>query len=168
MTEELKDVYARLAKLEGEHAALLENSAETQRRYTALLHMIKELTANAVQASVKASVSAEQSLLAGQQAAVAAKEAAVSGAISVAETALAAAKAAADAAANAAIAAGEAWTAALVAAGHNADSELLLLSSQASQASQDANAAAKKALNVFTEAFEVVKRATGMSALVTP
>jgi len=159
MSGELEELYARLAKLETEHAELCKASAETKQRYTSLLQMMKELTANAVEASTRAAASAEKSLLASQQAAFAAKEAAIVGAIQVADAALTAAKAAADAAGEAAIASTEAWTAALVAAGHNANMELLAMSSKASQSSRDATAFAKEALRVFVDAFEVVKRA---------
>ena len=164
MADEFEELHARLAKLETEHAELCKASAETKQRYTSLLHMMKELTANAVEASTRATASAEKSLLASQQAAFAAKEAAIAGAVQVAEAALTAAKAAADAAGEAAIASTEAWTAALVAAGHNANMELLAMSSKASQSSQAANAFAKEALRIFGDAFEMVKRATANPA----
>jgi predicted nuclease with TOPRIM domain len=160
MADESEELHARLASLEVEHAELREASAETKQRYTSLLHMMKELTANAVEASTRAAASAEKSLLASQQAALAAKEAAVAGAMQVADAALTAPKAAADAAEEAAIAFMEAWTAALVAAGHNANMELLAMSSKASKSSRDVAAFAKEALHVFVDAFEAVKRAT--------
>jgi hypothetical protein len=47
-----------------------------------------------------------------------------------------------------------------VAAGHNAESELLTMATKASEASRTATAAAKEALNVFIEAFDAVKKAT--------
>jgi hypothetical protein len=157
MSDQLLQISARLAKLEIEHAELLASSAETQARYAALLHMMKEITANAVEASLRASESAVKAMIAGQRAAFAAKEAAVGGAIDIADVALAASRAAADASAASAQAALESWNAALVAAGHNGESELLAMSSQATRASQTATAAAKGALDVFTDAFAEIK-----------
>lgn len=66
MDDKFEELHARLAKLEQEHVELLAGSAETRARYTSLLQMVRELTANAVDASLSAAAASEKSLLAGQ------------------------------------------------------------------------------------------------------
>jgi flagellar capping protein FliD len=159
MNNELEMLSTRLSKLESDYAELLRGDRETKQRYSALKTMVRELTDNTVRASDKAAASAQKALLAGHLASDAAKEAAILGAIRVAELALDAAKTSADAAADAAVAASEAWTVALIAAGHSAESDLLKMSTKASEASKAATIAAAKALEVFSDAFVIVKQA---------
>lgn len=155
---ELEILTQRIAKLEAAQAQQKELAAETERRYGSLKAMMLEVTQNASNASVRAELASKKALLASTQAGLAAKTAAEVGALSVADTALTAAHAAADAAGDAAAAAAEAWKSALLAAGHTAESQLMQMSIRAGDASQSAAAAAIKALKVFTEAYEAVKR----------
>jgi hypothetical protein len=157
VNESCDELRARLSKIEREHVVLLARSTEAKVRYASVLQMMRGLTANALRGSLRAAAASEKSLIAVQQAVTAAKEAALNGSLELAEAALAVAKTAADAAAEAAQASVEAWKAALVASGHNAETELLAMSAKARDASKAANASARAALDVFTDAFDRVK-----------
>ena len=152
------EIEKRLIALEAAHQELRLSNENTERKYNSLLAMVGEATAGATTASMKALAAAEKSLLASSQAATAAKGAAIAGALKVAETALLAARAAADAAGDASVAAMEAWKAALIIAGHDANPDNMQLSIKAHEASTAATRAAINALAVFTDAFEEVKK----------
>lgn len=155
----LQELYLRIAKLETEQADLVASRDQSVKQYGTLLFMIKELTINSSAAAKRASLAADKALLAGQLAARTARDSLIRGAIEVADVALDGAKAASEAAVEAAGAAVESRNAALLAAGHNADEELLRMSSQASYASKDAAQAAATALHVFSEAYDAVSKA---------
>lgn len=149
----------RLLALEAAHEVLRLRNEETELRYKTLITMVGEATLSASNASEKALAAAEKSLLASSQAAIAAKGAAIAGALKIAEAGLAAARAAADAAGDASVSAIEAWKAALVIAGHGDNKRNIELCISAHRASTAATEAAIKALAIFTDAFEEVKKA---------
>lgn len=147
---------ARLQALEHRHSALLASHTNLRDRYESLLKVTKDLAGHAADASVRASVSAEQARLAGNRAVAAARYAAAHGERQMADDAFAAAKAAADAAAHATQAAAMAWKAVLVAAGHGAERELLSQSWRSWEASKAAFADASEVMtNVTRAAWEL-------------
>ena len=152
------EIENRISQLEASYEKLRTDSAEVEKKHALLLSMVREVALSASEAAAKASSAVEKSLEATSKAANAAKDAALVGAIKLAEVALQAARAAADAAGDSAAAAMKAWQAALYIAGHDANTENLAVSMKAHQASIGASAAAIKALDIFSDAFEAVKR----------
>ncbi len=145
------ELRVRHATREDGHAARIVRPEDFERRYAILLHMVKELTLNCAQAANASQAAGAKSLLAGKLAATVAQTALAKGFSELSGPAFEAAQAACEAAAHAATSSTQAWTAALVAAGHSADRELLKLSADAGAAARSAGAAAEQALQILEQ-----------------